>query len=139
MLDPSDRRKFFRVNLSELLEFKALPEKNETESSDKAGLFPGISKNISPSGVLFETYKKNPPKLSTILWLNLDFRALNICQEIEKQALVVKNGVLGRVVRIEENPKNDQLYDVGVCFLTRDQSDSRDVQKLLSGLSAGRG
>jgi len=126
VVDLSDRRKFFRINFSELLEFKALSEK---------GASPGITKNISQSGILFETYRKNPPELSSLLWLNLDFRVLNICQEIEKHALVVNNGVLGRVVRIEESPKNDQLYDVSLCFLTRDQNNSRDVQKFLSELS----
>ena len=125
MVDSSDRREFFRIDFSELLEFKAVPEKDAS---------PGIAKNISPSGVLFEMHRKDPPKLSSVLWLNLDFRALNICHEIERHALIVKNGVLGRVVRIEENPNDNNLYDVGVCFLTRDQNNSRDVQKLLSEL-----
>ncbi len=73
--------------------------------------------------------------MSNILWIDLDIRALNICQEIENSALVFNNGLLGRVVRVEENRQNSGVYGVGVCFLTQSDKNSRDIQDLFSKLS----
>ncbi len=120
-----DRREFFRLNFTTPLEFKS----QASQPSSKA-----TSQNISQSGILFQT-EGNPPQLSSILWMHLDFRTLNICQEIEKRALILNNGVLGKVVRVEEDPKNNRLYDIGVCFLTQDQRHSKEVSTLLSELS----
>ena len=61
--------------------------------------------------------------------MNLDMRTLKICQEIESKALIFNNGVLGKVVRVEE--ESDNAYDVGVCFLRKDHQDSAEVQKVL--------
>lgn len=82
---------------------------------------------------MFQT-ETQPPQLSSIVWLNLDMRTLSICQEIERRCLVLKNGLLGRVVRVEENTTND-AYDIGVCFLTRDQKDSEEVKELLAEIA----
>ena len=120
-----EKREFFRLNFSSPLEFKSYnPEAPQAD---------GASKNISQSGVLFQT-KQNPPAISSILWMNLDMRSLKICQEIEKRALVFNNGLLGKVVRVEEDPTTGKAYDVGVCFLTRDQQNSREVQAILNNI-----
>ena len=130
-----DRREFFRLNFTTPLEFKSYsltktaPKSQISQPSSKA-----VSQNISQSGILFQT-GENPPQLSSILWMHLDFRTLNICQEIEKRALIFNNGVLGKVVRVEEDPENNRLYDIGVCFLTQDQRHSKEISKLLSELS----
>ena len=115
-----ERREFFRVKFDAPVRFKTA---DHTAS--------GIMENISPSGILFQTVK-TPPQLSSILWLDLDLRTLEICREIERNALILNNGLLGKVVRVEEAPSAEG-YQVGVCFLTKDQKDARDVRNLLNG------
>lgn len=127
-----EKREFFRINFSSPLSFKSYSVDRSAPKISTADT-PGSSKNISQSGILFQT-TENPPALSSILWMDLDIRTLNICQEIENRALVLNKGLLGRVVRVEENPNNADVFDVGVCFLTKDQKDSREVQTILSQL-----
>ena len=57
------------------------------------------------------------------------------CKEIEKRALIFNNGLLGRVVRVEEDAKDSNRYDVGVCFLTQEQKNSREVAQILTEIS----
>lgn len=120
-----EKREFFRLNYASGMHFKMFqPENREAVAT---------SKNISQSGVLFQT-QADPPPISTILWMDLDIRTLMICQEIESRALIFNNGILGKVVRVEENTRNGSAYDVGVCFLTRDQQGSREVQAFLNNV-----
>ena len=114
-----DRREFFRVPFRNPLNYKAYTEKTATATIE----------NISQSGILFQT--QEAPKLSSILWLSLDMRTLKICQEIESRALIFNNGVLGRVVRVEEDTESGTGYDVGVCFLKKDQRNTVEVEQLL--------
>lgn len=120
-----NRREFFRLKISTPLRFKSYP----SSVQDK-----GVAQNISESGILFQT-PENPPQISSLLWMDLDLRTLKICQEIENRALILNNGVVGKVVRVEEGQRN---YDVGVCFLTQEQKNSSQVQKLLSELSKNK-
>ncbi len=122
-----NKREFFRVNIDTPLEFINFTARGQEHQ--KAALVQGTSKNISQSGLLFHTEAK-PPKISSIIWMNLDMRMVKICQEIEKRALLFNDGLLGRVVRVEEDVDGG-VFDVGVCFLTKDQEESRDVQALL--------
>ena len=125
-----ERREFFRLNYTEPLQFKAYQTgmgRTETASI-------GRSRNVSQSGVLFQT-QKNPPQLSSIVWVSLDIRTLTICKEIEKRALMFNNGLLGRVVRVEEDANENDLYDIGVCFLTQAEQDSKEVQQVISQIS----
>ena len=124
MVGPQDveRREFFRLNFKTPLKFKAYSEKGSV----------GSSRNISQSGILFQT--EEAPKLSSLLWLNLDIRTLKICQEIEARALVINSGLVGKVVRVEEDPNSDNAYDVGVCFVKKDEQANREVQELLRTL-----
>ena len=120
-----EKREFFRLDFSAPLKFKSYePEQPQSEAT---------TKNISQSGVLFQT-KTNPPAISSILWMDLDIRTLKICREIETRALVFNNGILGKVVRLEENPRSGDAYDVGVCFLTREDQTSKDVQAILNSI-----
>lgn len=121
-----NRREFFRLKFSAPVRFKEYSNQGSNSEAE------GISQNISQSGILFQT-ENNPPQLSSILWMNLDLRTVKICQEIEERALIHNDGVLGKVVRVEEGPKN---YDIGVCFLTQEQKNSPRVQKLLSEIAA---
>lgn len=124
-----NRREFFRLKFSAPVRFKEYSGQKSGPSEAE-----GVSQNISESGILFQT-ENNPPQLSSILWMNLDLRTVKICQEIEERALIHNDGVLGKVVRVEEGPTN---YDIGVCFLTQDQKNSPRVQKLLSEISAAK-
>jgi hypothetical protein len=118
-----ERREFFRVPVGTALKYKAYAD----------GQTHGTVRNISQSGVLFQT-EDDPPKVSSLLWLSLDIRTLKICQEIEARALVFNNGILGKVVRVEEDLDGEQIYDVGVCFLRKDQRNSSEVEDLLRTL-----
>jgi hypothetical protein len=128
-----ERREFLRIHLSEPFDFRVCETSDKTDPSEDSAAR-AVTRNVSQSGIFFQT-DSHPPALSSILWMKLDFRALNICQEIEHRALVVNDGVLGRVVRLEENQKKDHVYDVGVCFLTREERASREVSRLLKKLS----
>ena len=121
-----ERREFFRLNFTGPVQYKSYDGKQAKPQATEA-----TSRNISQSGILFQTTSR-PPAMSSILWLDLDLRTLKICQEIESRALIFNNGLLGRVVRVEEDPANANAYDVGVCFLTKNQKDSREVQQILS-------
>lgn len=116
-----ERREFFRLKINNNVEIKTYDENGSRTTSY------GRSENISQSGILFQT-ENDPPKVSSILWLGLDLRTLKICQEIESRALILNNGIFGKVVRVEEDADG---YDVGVCFLKKEQKESREVQELL--------
>ena len=126
-----ERREFFRLNFSTPVRFKTCDVKKSQKSET---ISEASAKNISQTGILFQT-ENNPPQLSSILWMDLDMRTLKICQEIESKALIFNNGVLGKVVRVEEGSLKNNAYDVGVCFLRQDQKDSREVQQILNTLS----
>ena len=128
-----DRREFFRLNFNTPLNYKSYSRIAESAAEKTQA----ASQNISQSGILFQI-ENNPPQLSSIVWMNLDFRTLSICKEIEKRALILNDGLLGRVVRVEEDAKNSGLYDVGVCFLTQDQKNSREVEQILAEISKQR-
>lgn len=122
-----ERRDFFRINFNTPVEYKTYAGSEPVRGAA------GRSQNISQSGILFQT-DTNPPALSSVVWMNLDIRTLRICQEIERRALIFNNGLLGRVVRVEENPKTDN-YEIGVCFLTQEQKNTREVQAALEEIS----
>jgi hypothetical protein len=126
-----NRREFFRLKFSNPVRFKSYTPGNTARSAETGA---AVSQNVSQSGILFQT-AQTPPQLSSILWMSFDLRTLKICQEIEERALIFNEGVLGRVVRVEEDLKTASTYDVGVCFLTQDQKDSREVQQILSQIS----
>ena len=131
-----ERREFFRLNFTTPIRFKTCDIKALQEKAPIVGSLDGSTRNISQSGILFQT-ENRPPQLSSILWMDLDMRTLKICQEIESKALIFNNGVLGKVVRVEEDTNNDNAYDVGVCFLRKDQKDSQEVQQILSAIEQG--
>ena len=131
-----NRREFFRIPYTAPLEFRAYPADKSEKLTQRAVAAPtkATSENISSSGVLFQV-QKTPPKLSSVLWMNLDIRTLKICREIENRALIFNNGILGRVVRVEEDPQKVNVYNVGVCFLTQDEKSSEQIEQILSGIS----
>ena len=127
-----ERREFFRLDYKSPLEFRSYSPKTLEKNipATKA-----VSENVSQSGVLFQI-ENTPPNVSSILWMNLDIRTLKICKEIEQRALIFNNGILGRVVRVEEDPKNLNVYNVGVCFLTQDLKSRKEIEQILSQISS---
>ena len=123
----AERREFFRLNFKSPLQIKFYDSKVGSTVQD------ADSRNISQNGILFQT-GDNPPRLSSLVWMNLDIRTLKICREIESRALILNNGVLGKVVRVEEDADQGNAYDVGVCFLKKDQKESREVKSILNEL-----
>ncbi len=131
-----ERRDFFRLKFNSPVQFRAYSERAAAHHSEGQAQLAetAAAKDISSAGILFRT-NNQPPELSSILWLSLDYRMLKICQEIDQRALILNDGLLGRVVRVEEDPDDTNAYDVGVCFLTKDQKDSRAVQKVIAEIS----
>ena len=132
MTNVQERREFFRIKFRQPLNYKSYSA-TRSVGTDSAEC-QGTSQNVSQSGILFQI-ENDPPQLSSIVWMNLDIRTLSICKEIERRALIFNNGLLGRVVRVEEDAKNNNVYDVGVCFLTQDQKKSREVEQILAEIS----
>src|SRR3989338_5479488 len=132
--DLQERREFFRLKFETPVQFKSYSTVKNQKGN--APLEKGLSQNISQSGILFQT-NDTPPQLSSILWMRVDIRTLKICQEIERRAIIFKDGLLGRVVRVEEDAKQQNIYDVGVCFLTQDQRDLRKENQILTESKPG--
>jgi hypothetical protein len=108
-----DRREYFRLDFRHPVKFKMI------DGSEAGPVRLGTTSNVSETGVLFSSSVL--PKIASILWMDMDLRTLKICKEIEKRAVVYQKGLLGRVVRLEEDPASDS-YNVGVCFVTQDTS-----------------
>lgn len=120
-----DKREFLRVDHETTLKFKLLKDDKLASKSDV------LSKNVSASGLLFRTSSESAiPALSSIIWLALDEKMMNICNEIENDLLIAKNGVFGRVVRISEGEPG-KSYDVGVCFLRRKNMSEEDIKAII--------
>jgi len=124
---PADeQREFLRVDYEKLLNFKVLKGNKLLGKNDI------LSRNISACGLLFRTPSESSvPALSSIVWLELDERLMNICAEIEDDLIIHNNGVFGRVVRIAEGEPG-KSYDVGVCFLRKKNMSEEDIQALIS-------
>ena len=121
----AERREFFRYRYEKPIHYTQI-----SASSDKVNLskiFDVVSKNLSASGMLFTTTQ--PPELSSIIVLDLDYRTSRVCQEIEEHALIINDKLLGKVVRIESN--DDNSYDVGVAFITQFENLPEDIKDLV--------
>ena len=77
----------------------------------------GYTRDISKDGVRCMIPEKIP--VGCTLWLQLDRDALMMCEEIEKRAVILQHGILGKVVWVEEQDKNQ--YEIGLQFLVREE------------------
>ncbi len=121
-----ERRRFLRCNYEKRFNYNTV-----NLSKDKrfmSSFISAVSKNLSGSGMLFSTSEL--PSLSSLLVLNLDYHTARVCEEIERNTLIVNNRVLEKVVRIEE--RGDGAYDVGVVFITKSNRLPKDIQSLVS-------
>lgn len=121
-----DRRHFLRVDYKKPIHYSMVSSPKDDKSM--ASLFKAVSKNLSASGLLFETGSEKVPEISSLIMLDLDYKTANICQEIEKRALIKNNKLLGRVMRIEDN--GDGTCGVGVAFVTKSGRLSEDVKNI---------
>lgn len=119
-----ERREFLRIDYETSLNFKEL--KGEKLSS-KADAF---SRNISACGILFRT-EKIPPALSSVIWIEIDDKIMNVCSEIESDLVIHGGGIFGRVVRIAEGEPG-KSYDVGVAFLRKKNMTEAEIEQLLA-------
>lgn len=108
-----ERRKFVRIEYKEPLSYKIC--KSETISK----MLCGYTQDVSQSGLLCKIKESVP--IESVLWLSFDMGTLALCKEIENNSIVVQRGVLGKVVRVCQRP--DGNFDVGICFLTREEKD----------------
>ncbi len=123
--NPDSKREFVRYGYDKPVSFKILfsPKQNKTASK----LVSGMSKNLSVSGLLFKS--AHLPEISSILELDLDYRTTGICNEIEENALMIGNKLIGKVVRIEED--EDGRYNIGVAFIKKTDQLPPDVKGML--------
>ncbi|MBD3379180.1 MAG: hypothetical protein GF408_01815 [Candidatus Omnitrophica bacterium] len=121
-----EKREFLRVDLEKPLNFKTLKGEKLVTRPDV------LSRNISASGLLLRTSTESSiPPLSSIVWIEVDDKIMNICAEIEEDLIIHKNGIFGRVVRIAEGEEG-KSYDVGICFLRKKDMAPEDIQSLIS-------
>jgi len=120
-----DRREFFRYTCEKPVQYKILPSNDKKNPASK--FISGVSKNLSASGMMFTS--NLIPDISSIVTLKLDYRTTNICCEIEENALVVDNILVGKVVLIEDN--DDGSYNVGVAFLKKTSEIPAEIKNLL--------
>jgi hypothetical protein len=108
-----ERREFLRHRHEKPIHYKILNvtggAKGTLQFSD------AISRNLSASGILFSSSEM--PKISSLLMLELDYRSVQICREIEENAFILDNRLFGKVVRIEDNGSG--AYDIGVAFVKK--------------------
>lgn len=112
-----ERREFIRLSYSRPLMYKIC------KRSTLSKLMQGYTHNISCSGLMCNLQDKVPH--DSVLWLKLDQAALDLCQEIEQRSVIIQHGVLGKVVW--EHKKDDDSYDIGVCFVTREEKHVPDI------------
>jgi len=113
MENTPERREFIRLDYSTPLAYKIC--KKETISK----LLEGYTSNISSAGLLCNV--KETVNTEDIIWLSFDRGVLSICAELEKRVFIYQNGIIAKVVRVEE--KGDANFDVGVKFITRQEQD----------------
>lgn len=121
----ADRREFFRYRYEKPIYYKVIASGKDKSIGTK--LNDAISQNLSASGILFTS--NYLPEISSLMIIDLDYRTTRICQEIEENALIVNDKLLGKVVRIEDN--DDGKYNVGVAFIKKSDTLPNDVQNLI--------
>jgi hypothetical protein len=128
-LQGMERRSFVRLEFSAPLGYKVC--KQETVSR----LLNGYTSNVSIAGLLCRLTEK--VNIDDILWLCFDRATLAICAELEKNAFIYQNGVIGKVVRIDPEETGD--YQVGVRFITREETNLTHVYPVIHFLNQEQG
>ena len=122
-----ERRNFVRLVYSTPLAYKVCKKKTVSK------LLEGYISDISQSGVLCNI--KERVEKDDIIWLSFDRSTLNICEELEKRALIYQNGIIGKVARLKVRP--DKTYDLGVRFITRQEENRSHIYPKIHFLKQG--
>ncbi len=122
-----ERREYFRYRYEKPIHYSLVASKKD-QNPIATSLVEAVTKNLSASGILFTS--PVVPDLSSILILNLDYRTSQVCQEIEENAVIVNNRLLGKVVRIED--ADNGMWDVGVAFVRKTDDLSKDIKKFIN-------
>ena len=123
----NDRREFLRYDYERPLHYSLISSPKDTPSL--SSIINGVSKNLSASGILFITDARKVPEISSLIVLDLDYKTAHVCREIDERAVIVKNKLLGRVVRIEDN--EDGTCGVGVAFINKSDNLSKDIKSMV--------
>lgn len=118
-----ERREFFRYRHEKPAAFREISGNDKTVS----GLAKAATKNLSASGMLFTS--EYPPRLSSIIVLDVDYRTSRLCEEIEERALIIDNKLLGKVVRIEDDDSGS--FDIGIAFIKKSDTIPGDILALI--------
>ena len=121
-----EKREFLRCDFNKPLKYNTI--NIVKDKSFATNLISAISKNLSASGILFVTNITSVPDISSLLVLDLDYKTVNICKEIEDRVLILENKLIGRVVRIEDN--EDGTCGIGVAFVTKTDPISKDISNI---------
>ncbi|MFH1478814.1 MAG: PilZ domain-containing protein [Candidatus Omnitrophota bacterium] len=121
-----EKREFLRYDYSSPIKYNIINTGQDKGIISK--LLIGISQNLSAAGILFTSNISKLPGISTVLALELDYSMTNVCQEIENEALILNNKIIGRVVRIEEN--DDGTCGVGVAFVKKNDTLLNDIKNI---------
>ena len=114
------QRKYPRADYSTPIRYKRYVFSPDEAAYDEAFTSEGKSANISPGGILLQTRHK-PPKLSDVIWLNLDMKTvktLTLCLEPGERPLILNDGLIGKVAHVEEDP-SQEMFNVGIEFLAK--------------------
>ena len=111
-----ERRKYRRIPLSCIIGMNMYDEKKVIQSIDSGGM----SKNLSMSGILFETKEKFA--LNTFVKIDLD---------VSRTPNVKMVSVIGEVVRIEEGSK-EKYCDYGIRFIKVPKKDEKALSEFIS-------
>ncbi|MDD5437421.1 MAG: PilZ domain-containing protein, partial [Candidatus Omnitrophica bacterium] len=109
-----EKREFFRYRHVGQANFKEVSK----DSSALSEVAQAITKNLSASGMLFTS--QYPPRLSSMIVLEIDYRTTRLCEEIEERVLILNNKLLSKVVRIEDNDNGS--FDIGIAFVKKSEN-----------------
>lgn len=123
----SERRKLLRLDYTTPLAYKIC--KKKTVSS----LLKGYISDVSQEGLRCKIKQKI--KKNDIVWLSFDRPTLNICEDLDRKALIYQKGVIGRVVWVK--PKGKKVYEVGVQFVTREEKNLTNIYPKIHFLKQG--
>jgi len=112
-----ERRHFVRLEYVTPLAYKICNKETI------ARLLQGYVSNVSEAGLLCNITER--VDRDDILWLSFNRDTLGICQEMEKRSLIYQNGIIGKVVHVEQ--KEDNTYNVGINFITREEQTVRQL------------
>jgi len=126
MHNAKEKREFLRYDYTKPIAYLTLSEAKNTNAASR--ILTAISKNLSAAGILFTARVDKLPGISSVLAMDLDYRTTGVCKEIEECALILKNRLIGRVVRIEDN--EDGTCGVGVAFIKKSDNLTEDIKDI---------